>query len=173
MNTSKDEECCPRFDPDPWNEKTITWEGKRFVRDHVTSLFHIPLNYGAVMARCIWKIRAADAGTAARVILTDENSLWGADVYVEASKDVPAAQMATISGTFMTKVFEGPYRNMRLWIDAMKAYVAANGKQIGRMYFYYTTCPKCAKKYGKNYVVILAEVATDQTKPRSAVQAAA
>ncbi|MDH4286175.1 MAG: hypothetical protein OEV26_01980, partial [Gallionella sp.] len=89
MNTSKDEECCPRFDPDPWNEKTITWEGKRFVRDHVTSLFHIPLNYGAVMARCIWKIRAADAGNAARVILTDENSLWGADVYVEASKDVP------------------------------------------------------------------------------------
>jgi len=26
------------------------------------------------------------------------------------------------------------------------------------MYFFYTTCPKCAKKYGKNYVVILAEV---------------
>ncbi|MGE5758418.1 MAG: hydrolase [Sideroxydans sp.] len=27
-----------------------------------------------------------------------------------------------------------------------------------KLYFYYTTCPKCAKKYGKNYVVILAEV---------------
>jgi len=23
---------------------------------------------------------------------------------------------------------------------------------------WYTTCPKCAKKYGKNYVVIIAEV---------------
>jgi hypothetical protein len=23
---------------------------------------------------------------------------------------------------------------------------------------WYTTCPKCAKKYGKNYVVILAEI---------------
>jgi len=24
--------------------------------------------------------------------------------------------------------------------------------------FYYTTCPKCAEAYGKNYVVLLAEV---------------
>lgn len=157
MNANKDEECCPRFNPDPWNEKVITWDNKRFVQDHVTSLFHIPLNYGAVMGRCDRMIRAAGARTDTRVILTDENSLWGADVYVEVSKDVPNAKMAAISGTFMTRVFEGPYRNMRVWIDEMKAYVAANGKQIRKMYFYYTTCPNCAKKYGKNYVVILAE----------------
>jgi len=25
-------------------------------------------------------------------------------------------------------------------------------------FFYYTTCPKCAKHYGKNYVVAFAEV---------------
>jgi hypothetical protein len=24
--------------------------------------------------------------------------------------------------------------------------------------FYYTTCPKCAKRYGKNYVVLLAQI---------------
>ena len=27
-----------------------------------------------------------------------------------------------------------------------------------RMLFYYTTCPRCAKAYGKNYVVLFAEV---------------
>ena len=26
-------------------------------------------------------------------------------------------------------------------------------------YMWYTTCPKCAKKYGKNYVVILGQIA--------------
>jgi len=26
------------------------------------------------------------------------------------------------------------------------------------MYFFYTTCPKCAEFYGKNYTVILAKV---------------
>lgn len=164
MNTDNTEVCCPKFNPDPWSDQLITWNNKRFVRDHVTSLFHIPLNYGAVMARCVRLVHAAGAGTEARVILTDENSLWGADVYFEASRDVPGARMATISGTFMTRVYEGPYRNIGAWIKDMKSYVAANGRQIGKLYFYYTTCPKCAKKYGKNYVVILAEVAAGQTQ---------
>ena len=92
------------------------------------------------------------------VVLTDENSLWGADVYVEAGRDVPGASMAAISGTFLSKVFEGPYRNMRSWIEEMKAFVQGSGKSVRKMFFYYTTCPKCAKKYGKNYVAILAQV---------------
>lgn len=157
MNAN-DETCCPRFNPEPWDEKTITWKDKRFVKDRVTSFFHIPLNYGAVMARNVDMVRASGANTASRVILTDENSLWGADVYFEVSKDIPGAKMASISGTFLCKVFEGPYRNVRNWIGEMKNWVAARGKPFRKLYFYYTTCPNCAKKYGKNYVVILAEV---------------
>lgn len=152
------EECCPRFNPELWDEKTIVWKDKKFLQDRVTSFIHIPLNYGAVMTRATRVAEAAGAATATRIILTDENSLWGADVYIETGKDIPGARMATLSGTFLSKVFEGPYKNMRLWINAMNAYVAAQGKQPRKLYFYYTTCPKCAKKYGKNYVVILAEV---------------
>jgi hypothetical protein len=40
----------------------------------------------------------------------------------------------------------------------MKSYVKAKGKALQKLYFFYTTCPKCAKKYGKNYVVLLAQV---------------
>ncbi len=47
---------------------------------------------------------------------------------------------------------------MRTWIDQMGAFVKEKGKDARKLYFYYTTCPRCAKKYGKNYVVILAEV---------------
>lgn len=36
-----DEECCPRFDPEPWDEKVIEWKDKKFVKDHVFTLFHI------------------------------------------------------------------------------------------------------------------------------------
>ena len=92
------------------------------------------------------------------MVLSDENSLWGSDVYIEVTKDIPGANMATISGTFLSKVFEGSYRNMRNWIEEMKRCVTAKGKNLSKLYFYYTTCPKCAKKYGKNYVVILAQV---------------
>lgn len=75
--TNNIEECCPRFNPGPWNDKIITWQDKRFVQDHVTSIFRIPLNFGAVMERNHRAIRAADACTDARIVLTDENSLVG------------------------------------------------------------------------------------------------
>ena len=158
MSTTDNAECCPRFNPAPWDDKVITWKNKRFVQDRVTSIFHIPLNYGAIMARNDRAIRAAGAGTESGIVLTDENSLWGADVYFEVSKDVPNAKMATLSGTLLSRVFEGPFRDIKGWIDEMKVFVAKKGKNLRKMYFYYTTCPKCAKKYGKNYVVILADV---------------
>ena len=157
MATCNTDECCPEFDPGPWDEKELVWESRRFVKDRVTSFFHIPLNFGAVMKRNVSRLNEADAFPEVPLVLSDENSLWGADLYIEVIKEVPEANMATISGTFVTKVFEGPYRNMRNWIEEMKGFVAAQKKELKKMYFFYTTCPKCAKKYGKNYVVILAE----------------
>ena len=151
-------ECCPRFEPDPWDDKEITWEMKRFLQDRVLSFLHIPLNFGAVMKRSMAPIEAAGATPEERVVLSDENSLWGADVYIAISKDVPGARTTTLSGTFLTKVFEGPYRNMRNWIEEMKSFVKGKGKAFQKLYFFYTTCPKCSKKYGKNYVVILAQL---------------
>ena len=156
--STHDEICCPRFDPEPWDGKTITWQNRRFVQDHVTSLFHIPLNYGTVMTRVDDAIRAAGAKLEAPVMLTEENSLWGADVYVEATKDVPGRKMVTISGTFMSKVFEGPYSQVGRWVEAMKAWLKSESKSYSKLYFYYTTCPRCARKYGKNYVVLLAKM---------------
>ncbi len=40
----------------------------------------------------------------------------------------------------------------------MEAYVNRKGRQVKKTYFFYTTCPKCAKAYGKNYVVAVSEV---------------
>ncbi len=128
------------------------------MKDHVRSLFHIPLNFGAVMKRCDVLIRAAGASPDEMLVLSDEKSLWGADVYIAVSKEVPGAEMATLSGTFLAKVFEGPYSNMGKWIKAMTAFVQDEGQALQKLYFFYTTCPKCAKKYGKNYVVILAQI---------------
>jgi hypothetical protein len=158
MRARATDECCPRFDPAPWDGKELRWQDARFVKDRVTSFLHIPLNFGAVMRRNMTRIEAAGAASDRNVILSDENSLWGADVYIEVAKDVPGVNMATISGSFLCKVFEGPYQNVRKWVTEMNAFVRGKGKEIRKLYFFYTTCPKCAKKYGKNYVAILAEV---------------
>jgi len=152
------DECCPQFDPKPWNETTLQWEGRRFVKDRVRSFLHLPLNFGSVMKRNMRAIEALGAEADPPVVLSDETSPWGADVYIGVTRDIPSAAMATISGTFLSKVYEGPYRNMRQWIEDMRAFVSTRGKSAKKLYFFYTTCPKCARKYGKNYVVILAQV---------------
>ena len=151
-------ECCPKFDPAPWQERWITLDGKQFVKDRVRSCLRIPLNFGAVMARNMAAIQKAEAEAKGMLVLSDENSLWGADVYLEVAKAVPGAKMASISGTFLAQAYEGPYRNIPQWIADMKVKVAAKGKTLRKLYFNYTTCPRCAKKHGQNYVVLFGQV---------------
>ena len=150
--------CCPRFDPKPWDEKEVKFENRLFVKDHVRSFFHIPLNFGKVMVRNMERIQEAGALAPTPLMLSDENSLWGTDIYIAVSKEVPGAEMVRISGTFLTKVFEGPYKNAWKWAQQMKEYVESKGKQAKKLYFSYTTCPACAKAYGKNYVVLFAQI---------------
>ena len=40
----------------------------------------------------------------------------------------------------------------------MQDWVSSKGKAIKRHLMYYTSCPKCAKHYGKNYVVYFAQI---------------
>jgi hypothetical protein len=157
--------CCPRFDPAPWNEKEVEFQDKVFVKDRVRSLFHIPVNFGRVMTRNMKKIQQADAMAPEPLVLSDENSLWGADVYIAVSREVPGAENTRLSGKFISKVFEGPYRNIRNWIREMQHFLKEGSLSTGKMYFYYTTCPRCAQAYGKNHVVILAELLPASRQP--------
>ena len=158
QETIKPTGCCDPFNPEPWQDKEITWNNKLFAKDHVMSFLHVPLNFGQKVVKNMKLIKTASAETPYQLMLTDENSLWGADIYIDVSKEVPGTHMATLSGTFLTKVFEGPYKNAGKWAEEMKEYVKSKGKELKKMYFSYTTCPKCAKAYGKNYVVLFAQI---------------
>lgn len=100
----------------------------------------------------------AEAELPQQLMLTDEKSAWGADIYIDVSKEVPGTKMDTISGTFITKVFEGPYKDMGKWAQEMNDYVKSKNKTMNKLYFSYTTCPRCAKAYGKNYVILFAKI---------------
>lgn len=150
--------CCDPFNPKPWEDKEIIWKDKIFVMDHVTNFLHIPLNMGKKIIKNMELIDKAKAKASYQLMLTDEKSSWGSDIYIDVSKNVPGAKMATLSGTFLTKVFEGPYQNAGKWAKEMKEYVESKSKKLKKLYFSYTTCPNCAKAYGKNYVVLFAQI---------------
>lgn len=151
--------CCARLDRELWDEKRHEWTDRPFLRDQVREFLHIPLNFGSVMARDHAAIEAAEAYPEDPLWLTDEVSPWKSDVYVATDRPVGEATMANISGTFLSKVFEGPYRHMGKWMGEMEAWVREQGEEPEHLYFYYPTCPKCAKAFGKNEVVLFAKVA--------------
>ena len=150
--------CCPPFDPVSWDEKEIIWNNKLFVKDHILSFYHIPLSLNGKVQKNAKLIVKAEADVPDYLMLFDEKSKWGADIYIEVSKDVARAKMITLSGTFLTKVFEGPYKNIGIWAKDMDDYVKSKDKTLNKLYYFYTTCPQCAKVYGKNYVVLSAQV---------------
>lgn len=88
-----------------------------------------------VIARSIKKIKRADALVPKLLMLSDEKSLFGSDLYIAVSKEVPDAETTKMSGTFLSKVFEGSYKNMKKWIEEMNEYVKSKGKEVKEMYF--------------------------------------
>lgn len=157
-STEKESVCCPEFSPKSWNEKEVKWKDKFFVKDTVISVFHIPLNFGSVIKKNYAKIEAAKAGTKNPIVVMDEISPFCSHVYISITKPIAECHDVKLTGNFLSKVFEGSYKNMKKWVKEMDEYVKSKGKETKRNYFFYPTCPKCSKKYGKNYVVILAEI---------------
>ncbi len=156
------QECCPPFDPIPWDGITHEWKDKPFITDSIPQFMHIPLP-GAMdkMMKRITK-KAEDLGIAADgkdfLLLAHDPSPWKSVYYLAVTKDLPEANATKLSGKFMSRVFDGPYNMVPLFIKKMEKSAAAEDYSALKYYLYYTYCPKCAKKYGHNYIVVVAEV---------------
>lgn len=155
---NQNEECCPKFDPKPWDEKVFVWENKRFLKDKVFTLFYMPVNFGPVITKLMAKIEKAGAKAVDWLSLSDHTSKWNMDIYVAVDKEVPGAENITLSGKFLSKVYEGDFKETGKWCEDFKQFAKGKGLEIKKWYMWYTTCPKCAKKYGKNYTVIIGQV---------------
>lgn len=150
--------CCKRFDPKPWDEKTLTWKGKLFVKYHIVTLFNIPLNMAGVMKKSQERLSSENAYPETPLMLYDVTSPFGADVYVEVTREISGEKMERISGTMLSKVFEGPFSKMGSWMSEMRKWAESKGMKPQKFYTFFTMCPGCAKAYGQNYTVLLAKV---------------
>ncbi|OPZ70551.1 MAG: hypothetical protein BWY83_01585 [bacterium ADurb.Bin478] len=150
--------CCPEFDPAPWDDKTFEWAGKKFIKEKVRTLLYMPLNFGSVMRRLDAMVTGAGGYFAGGLCLSDHTSKWNMDVYLAVDREIPGAENTSLSGTFFTKVYEGPFKDTGKWCADFQQLAKNKGLEVKKWYMWYTTCPKCAKKYGKNYTVVVAQV---------------
>jgi len=154
--------CCERFDPTTFDEKEIIWKDKPFVVEKARCFLYVPIDFGAAVTRAITAIEAAEAKPLGRefVTLSDMCSPWSTTIYVATKKhNIPRAEVTSLSGRYLTKVFEGPYSKCGQFVKHMETYLEE--KEFGKakkLLLYYTTCPGCAKKYGKCSTVIFAKM---------------
>lgn len=159
----KEEGCCVKFNPKKWDEKTFVWKNKKFVTETIPTFFHIP--FPSIMNKKITgmcnlseKAKKVPSKRDEVLMLFHDPSAFKSEIYLSVTGEIKNANNAFISGNFISKTFEGPYNAVPKFMKQMNEYLVKKGKMAKDYYIHYAYCPKCAKKYGNNYMVIFAKV---------------
>lgn len=166
VGTPRRSECCPKFNPKKWDKKTFDWDNKRFIKESVPAFFHIP--YPPMIGKKISKMMALatspnkiDSKKDEVLVLFQDPNPFKSNIYISVTGNVPGANNVRISGTFIAKVYDGPYNAIPKFAKDMNNYLNKKGKRIPRndeYYVHYAYCPKCEKKFGHNYMILFAKV---------------
>ncbi len=163
LKRALDGPCCPRFDPAPWDGQTHDWKDKPFIVETIPQFLHMPFPpMFSRKVKLLWlRAEAARATPETKdfLLMSYDPSPWKSEMYMSVTKPVLGARNVTLSGTFFSRTFDGPYNAVPKWLKRMEAEITSQGRKAARYYVYFTTCPKCAKTYGHNWAVVLAHLA--------------
>lgn len=155
--------CCPKFNPEKWDEITSNWKDKLFIKDSVPTFFHIP--FPPMLGKKITNMMRI-AENSKKLVSSEEDILllftdphpFKSELYLSTEGYIPDAKNTTISGKYFSKVFDGPYNAIPKFIKQMDEYLNKK-KLISKKYFvHYAYCPKCSKEAKHNYMVLFAKI---------------
>ena len=165
MNT-KHQECCPEFNPKKWDKKTFSWENRRFIKETIPTLFHMPFppmigNKITKMMNLATSANKIDAKKDEVLVLFQDPSAFRSNIFISVIGEVPGANNVQIPGTFMARVYDGPYHAVPKFVKDMNRFLEKEGKKVPKddeYYIHYAYCPKCQKKYGYQYMILFARI---------------
>jgi hypothetical protein len=159
----QDRECCPEFDPEIWDKQTHQWNSKAFIKESMPLLFHIP--FPPMIKKKImkmWKLAEDSEKMAPNkediLVLFSDPHPFKSELFFSVTGSVPEANNVELSGTFKSRVFDGPYNAVPKFMKDMDSTLAEKGEESKRYYVHYAYCPECAKKSGHNYMILFAEI---------------
>ena len=166
---TQSQECCPKFDVEKWDKKTLYWENKLFLKETIPAFFHIP--FPPMIGKKVMKMHAIAQKSEATIqnksetlILFRDPTAFKSEIFYSVTKEVEGANNSAISGSFVTGVFDGPYNGIPKYIKEMEKYLNERDQVSMDYYVHYAYCPKCAKETGHNYMILFALVKdSDQT----------
>jgi len=157
------EECCPKFNPKLWDNKNHNWKSKPFIIDSMPTFFHIPFTpmIGIKMSK-LWNLAKESKKISPNkdkiLILFHDPSSFKSEILVSVTGNVKEANNIKLTGNFFSKVYSGEYNEVPKFIKMMSEYLSNQGKNAKDFYIHYAYCPKCAKKYGNNYMIFFAKI---------------
>jgi len=160
---NQDQECCPKFDEKKWDKKTFNWDKKLFIKESIPTLFHIPLPsmIGKRMTKMFNLAEKSNANILDKtdaLVLFHDPSAFKSEIFYSVTTQVESANNTKLSGDFVACVYDGPYNAIPKFMKETEKYLEEQGKSAKDYYVHYAYCPKCAKKYGHNYMILFAEV---------------
>lgn len=160
-STKGSDVCCEVFHPEQWDNVRHKWKEKLFLKDSVPEIFHIPLpgTYAKAIAR-MWKTAEVAGAAPDRkdfLLLAHDPSAFKAELYMSVTKEIKGEEVVKLTGEFFSKVYEASYGDVPGCIRKTDTFLASNAIVSKKYYIYFPYCPKCAKKYEHNYIVVLAE----------------
>lgn len=158
---SEDKECCPLFRPEKWDGNVFDWNQKPFIKESIPAFFHIPFppmigKKVVKMMDLAEKAQKLDEHKEDILLLFTDPHPFKSELYLSVMGPVPGANNTELTGSFAAKVFEGDYNAIPGFVKIMDAELAAQNKKAKTYYVHYAYCPKCAEKFGHNYMILFA-----------------
>ena len=162
-NEIENQECCPEFDVNKWDKKTFNWQDKPFIMESIPTFFHMPFvpMIGKKMRKMYElteKYNANFEDKTDTLVMFHDPGAFKSEIYWAVTREVKEANNTNISGSFVARVFDGPFNAVPKFIKEMDQYLASDNKKAKDYYVHYAYCPDCAKKYGHNYMVLFADI---------------
>jgi hypothetical protein len=157
------QECCPKFQVEKWDKKTFNWENKLFLKETISTFFHIPFPpmIGKKVMKMHHQAQSSDAtipDKSEALILFRDPTAFKSEIYYSVTREVDGANNTPISGSFIAGVFDGPYNSVPGFIKEMDKYLNERQLTAKDYYVHYAYCPKCAKETGHNYMILFAQI---------------
>ncbi len=157
-NNIKEAGCCPIFEPAKWDGQTLIWNNKKFIKGNAFTFYYMPLLFGSVISKLFTNIDKSGAICVDNMSLSYHKSPWNMELYLAVDKVVPKEENVTLSGEYYVRVYDAPFKDTSKIISNYLNDVNEKGIVVDKIYNWYTTCPRCARKYGHNYIAILGKI---------------
>jgi hypothetical protein len=155
-------DCCPIFHPEKWDKMIYDFSAYSFIKAQSKSFMYVPVNLDKVMTKVQKDIDEAKAAYSDRyLILSQDISAFKCDHYFLVKGPVSKYPSQKVEGRYYCRVQDGDFRNISTWMKDFDEELHQKDRSLKEVFLFYTTCPKCAKVYGHNYVVLLAKVDND------------